>query len=562
MSGGNLSRRHSLKAPDLSPIQGTPTRPNETVGRYRAGNSLVAKVSPVKTRNSLTVPKANGNARRATSQDRSPGKIVAREGRRFIEDKKSKVEDDSRTKIPVRRGSIVGKNGTNLPASRFIAKNPPKAAARAVKAKNEVVQQDAVSSVNGNLPGSNENSKGDEKPSEEVAGSRFVQVETPPSESKTRESDLGLIDLLKQSSGATGTSSVVNTTTTTAVQPLQIDATSIMLEKDRENGDKKKSTSTPSPGSLEPSPSSGLSSVVMGESVNSKSSKTGNKNEATSNNEKKFENREKASTGTSTTSQLANNTSQKNPSKVEDATTTTATKSAPSKEPNNPTANGQPSREKTLVGASGNSKKNLLARTGAQDGRRGETRLSSGNAGSRGNNSNGTNNNNQKNVIKEQTGSGKTETSAVMENPSSGKAETTGNVVQAALGTANSINQKTDDSNGAAPDANKTLSKNVEASKNPVSTTTTNASVRPDDQYPHNNKSRANGSENSVKSSNGLSTVSADSIRSTDTGVSVNTIRGVSSAREKRGMHVMKRSDEIETLSGNVMHLERNGEPA
>jgi hypothetical protein len=42
--------------------------------------------------------------------------------------------------------------------------------------------------------------------------------------------DLSLADLLKQSSNATGTSSVVNTTTTTAVQPLQIDPSSILSE--------------------------------------------------------------------------------------------------------------------------------------------------------------------------------------------------------------------------------------------------------------------------------------------------------------------------------------------
>ncbi|XP_043280682.1 protein stum [Venturia canescens] len=545
--GGNVSRRHSLRAPDLSPIQGTPTRPNETAARFRSGNSLVAKVSPVKTRNNLTVPKINGNGRRTTSQDRPPvQKVAIRGGRRFIEDKKSNVEDDSRTKIPVRRGSIVAKNGANLPTNRFIAKNPPKPAARAVKAKNDVIEQQTVSSGDGNLPGSSDNSKENEK-------SSLVRAETPPSESKNRESDLGLIDLLKQSSGATGTSSVVNTTTTTAVQPLQIDG--IMLEKDRENGDKKKSTSTPSPGSLEPSPSSGLSSLVIGENANPKTTKTGNKNEGTSSGEKKNEAREKDSGGSSTTTQLANNTSQRNASKLEDPTTT---KSAPNKEQSNAAANnGQASREKTLVGASGNSKKNLLGKNGAQEGRRGETRLPSGNPGSRSNHSNGTGNANQKSVAREPPGSGRTETIRTVENSISGKAETAGNVVQT-VAAGNSISENTDNPKNG-PEADSTVPRNVAASKNSV-TTTTNASVRPDDTNADSNKSR--GSDNSLKSSNGMSTVSADSVRSTDTGVSVNTVKGVSSAREKRGMHVMKRSDEIETLSGNVMHLERNGEPA
>ncbi|KAK0169868.1 hypothetical protein PV328_010503 [Microctonus aethiopoides] len=77
-------------------------------------------------------------------------------------------------------------------------------------------------------------------------------------------------------------------------------------------------------------------------------------------------------------------------------------------------------------------------------------------------------------------------------------------------------------------------------------------------------KLRNHDSETSLKSSNGLSTGSVESIKSTDTGVSLNTVRGVSSAREKRGTHVVKRTQEIETLSGNVINLEnqQNGEPA
>lgn len=57
------------------------------------------------------------------------------------------------------------------------------------------------------------------------------------------------------------------------------------------------------------------------------------------------------------------------------------------------------------------------------------------------------------------------------------------------------------------------------------------------------------------------SSESLGSIRSTDTGVSVNTVRGVSSAKEKTGL-VVKRSDEIETLSGNIVNHERNGDQA
>lgn len=54
---------------------------------------------------------------------------------------------------------------------------------------------------------------------------------------------------------------------------------------------------------------------------------------------------------------------------------------------------------------------------------------------------------------------------------------------------------------------------------------------------------------------------SASSIRSTDTGVSVNTVRGVSSAREKTTHVMVKSAQQIETLSGNVTSMETNGEP-
>lgn len=109
---------------------------------------------------------------------------------------------------------------------------------------------------------------------------------------------------------------------------------------------------------------------------------------------------------------------------------------------------------------------------------------------------------------------------------------------------------------------------------NPTSSTMTNPIIEkhesnltnrtdPSPQVKATDKIRNHGSETSLKSSNGLSTGSVESIRSTDTGVSLNTVRGVSSAREKRGTHIVKKSQEIETLSGNVMNLEnqQNGEP-
>nr|XP_050862347.1 protein stum [Vespula vulgaris] len=78
--------------------------------------------------------------------------------------------------------------------------------------------------------------------------------------------------------------------------------------------------------------------------------------------------------------------------------------------------------------------------------------------------------------------------------------------------------------------------------------------------HTRNNENQGNGNT-PKRSLTQLSTGSNDSERSTDTGVSVDTVKGVSSPRVKRGMHVVKRPDEIETLSGNVMRPEQNGEP-
>ena len=62
------------------------------------------------------------------------------------------------------------------------------------------------------------------------------------------------------------------------------------------------------------------------------------------------------------------------------------------------------------------------------------------------------------------------------------------------------------------------------------------------------------------KSSTGKSIDSIESNRSADTGVSLNIVKEISSAREKKGVHLEKRPQEIETLSGNVGHIHRNGE--
>jgi len=112
--------------------------------------------------------------------------------------------------------------------------------------------------------------------------------------------------------------------------------------------------------------------------------------------------------------------------------------------------------------------------------------------------------------------------------------------------------------NATAMSNNTIATNNVAKSSNNVSPVigAVNAGVNSDAVVRTRNENR--GSDASLKSS----TNSIESVRSTDTGVSVNTVRGVSSPREKTGVHTVKRPQEIETLSGNIVRVEQNGEPA
>lgn len=68
-------------------------------------------------------------------------------------------------------------------------------------------------------------------------------------------------------------------------------------------------------------------------------------------------------------------------------------------------------------------------------------------------------------------------------------------------------------------------------------------------------KNGIRGSQGSLGST-GMSVDSIMSYKSTDTGVSLNTFVRVSSPREKVGVHVMKRPQEIKTLSGDIVREE------
>lgn len=85
-------------------------------------------------------------------------------------------------------------------------------------------------------------------------------------------------------------------------------------------------------------------------------------------------------------------------------------------------------------------------------------------------------------------------------------------------------------------------------------TTTTTASERGEEKPKHVE------AKSSMLQAREISVESLGSARSTDTGVSVDTVKGMSSAREKSGVLTMKKPEAIETLSGNVMAAERNGD--
>ena len=574
-----VSSRHSLKAPDLSPIQGTPTKPSAEShsARLKGGNSLNAKgsSSPLKSRKLLAVPKnvvivPNG---KQNSRERSPAKI-----KRFVEEQPKNSESDSPTKIPIRRGSIINNN-----KHATIRGKPSKE--RGIHSKNNDRAKDydgkTTTSVNENRGLRRIGSRTEDR----NEPSRFIDMSTPPappdSSRKPREDDLGLIDLLKQSSGATGTSSVVNTTTTTAVQPLQIEAAVIFLENDRS----KIIETTKAESSTAPVISPDVSPVAK-EAMSSlppKTVKTSNIEQPRASN-KLTEHRDNPVVVPATL-----NNGMKNP--VRGITEEMENSSSKKKE----STSGQNIRDKTIgskesavVLSTGSSKKNLPARNGGQEKSRSEIlRVPSAKSGSRGggnynNNNSNNNHNNNKNSNNNNNNNNTNNDNALLNNSS--KSEPSDPVKQEAKSLPENVDasQLVDSSHPVAsghkkserkgstgstknivvpdPEPKKmTLTGNVAGANKPAGKIEPASTIIEDKKF--STTTTHGGSEASLKSLNGLSTGSITSLKSTDTGVSVNTVKGVSSAMEKKGIHTMKRTEEIETLSANVMHLERNGEP-
>lgn len=346
--------------------------------------------------------------------------------------------------------------------------------------------------------------------------------------------EVALIDLLKQTSQATGTSSerLVNTTTTTAVQPLHIDANALLVErndgptnqqKERLDGTLRSSVSPASKGES-PVPVSTPKTAMTGQ----KSSPLVEKQPVR-------------------TSQGINPGNDKKDSPVGAEGSTgghsksgSVDQSIKSVRINDESSSHQRSTNQSSANQrSGRSNQNARGPR-PSDGKvsekpevasMGSTEIKSGSAGSK------------TTASRDVPANDKMPT--VMENDSKVKAT-----------------EEAEKSNATAMSNNAMTTNNVAKSNNNVSPAVgaVNAGVNSDAVVRTRKENR--GSDVSLKSSTGVSTDSIESVRSTDTGVSVNTVRGVSSPREKTGVHTVKRPQEIETLSGNIVRVEQNGEPA
>ncbi|XP_015584721.1 protein stum [Cephus cinctus] len=540
------NRRGSLKPPGLSPIQGTPTKP--LAARKSSFNakdlSKDRKVSPTKSRrNSLLPPKSVSSSRR-TSREISP----------------KKETPTSPSRIPLKRGSSTKKGGTvqtqlnrrssitkslksgDSQTKRFINDNSTKKIDHEKKA--DVVKED----------GSRQDSQKEQtEPTQDNLKSVFDK------ESK-RDVDegLGLVDLLKQSSGATGTSSMVNTTTTTAVQPLHIDAATILKDMDVPG----RSTKDGSQAKQEDGLQSGStkSNIAQERTSGQASSQSGQNGQETS---------QRGNNGNATNGNI-NGPINEDLGKINNGTKNGSINSMVN------AGNGEHSRTanssqsvKSFNKAGGSSNIENASGNQVNNSNKGQSVINEGHASAKSNdkkvlerNGDTSDDGDMKNLNQLQTNaSGKTSTldqSITIQNENS---KNNNNSVQATIHSGyNKSDGKSNDSSQTGKlknvsddkQTNNSTGGRIKNATSAVSVSKVNGGTKIGDH----------GSNISVKSSSEISTGSMSSVRSTDTGVSVNTVRGVSSAREKKGMHTVKKPQEIETLSWNVMHLEQNGEPA
>ncbi|XP_071649309.1 uncharacterized protein Stum [Temnothorax longispinosus] len=452
----------------LSPIQGTPTKPEKTTPRSNVRGKDATKQSPTKA--SRTSPQKNNATTRRDGQNRSPAKD------RLL----------SPSKIPLKSKA----NGSSS-TGRFISMPEQNAGKMDRFAKEDENDKQAGQSV--------QNGR---------AESSLKENGTDGNTSGNAD-EVDLRDLLKQTSQATGTSSerLVNTTTTTAVQPLHIDANALLVERDGSTTNQQKERLDVSPASKGESPVPASTPNATGQ----KSSPVGAGQATNPGNDKKdspvgAENSTGGHSKSSTVSQSMKSV------RMNDE--------VHQRSSNQSSANQRSGRQNARWPKPSDAKASEQQQVASAE-------IKSGSAGSR------------MAMSRDVPASDKMPT--VMENDSKVKADE---------------EAETTMSNATA------MTTNSVAKSNNVSTAdgAVNAGVNSDAVVRTRNANR--GSDASLKSSTGVSTDSIESVRSTDTGVSVNTVRGVSSPREKTGVHTVKRSQEIETLSGNIVRVEQNGEPA
>lgn len=533
------SRRQATRTPSkLSPIQGTPTKPERTstqIGakRDRSGG----KESTPARQQKLAVSPSRHNAWNAKKQSQERVAVSGKAGG-------SKERVTSPSKIPLKTNRV----GTNsLNPSRFITiSNQPKGRKAVDKGGSKGVSDERVNGQDGE-----EGCETGWKESRASEKSSSVERLIP---------DLHLIDLLKQTSTATGTSSVVNTTATTAVQPLHIDANAILLDgkdslekknvaeersKSQQNSLSNDNKSSSSP-NVDDSSKQIQSSQLVGSGEDhhrqtnsqiSRSNKSnGNYNRMKSGMESRNDspipndvvNNHSKSNGTGQSAKSKGNGAVTN--NVDSATQRSNNKIQMNNAINDPNGkNSRPNDAKIEESVTFQPVSNS-AKTNEVESSKDSTRnCSSTERGST--------------VVSVNSGSVKQEEARTI----SRSTNNSGTRVVANAGTVIVKSTSVSDRSSISSKANNNALVNNDAKK---VNSETGAKVGNE------------GSGTSLKSSGGVSVDSIESVRSTDTGVSVDTVRGVSSPREKTGMHVVKRPQEIETLSGNVVHLEQNGEPA
>ncbi|XP_033188631.1 mechanosensory transduction mediator stumble [Bombus vancouverensis nearcticus] len=549
-SVANLATRRqaSKTVSKLSPIQGTPTKPEKTPQfKKRDRSKESTRLSPAKQQKFAASPSRNAwNAKKQTNEKVSvPGKTQGKE--RVV----------SPSKIPLKTNRT---NSNVLNPARFI--NIPNPA----NGKNKKATDKGSKEVRISNGQTNESTQGSKQSDPGSKGSQANEKNS----STEQLADLHLIDLLKQTSSATGTSSVVNTTATTAVQPLHIDANAVLMDKEiserKSQSEKTKSQSekTKSQQDLSNSKSSNSSNDEnIGKQVQNSQVASSEDNRQISKSNKSNGNHGRTKGGTESRNDSpvptenvsghskSNSTSHsvKSINRVISATNNTGSATQRSNKIQNAvndqnTKNFRPNDQKIDESVSFQP-----VSTNVQSNSTKANEIESVNSSIR--NSSGAET--QRTAVSVASASVRQEDARTISRSTnnSGTKIVTNATTVTVKSTCVSV-KGTSDQSTIASRANNVSNVVGAVSNDARNVNSAGMKARTDNH----------GSGTSVKSSARVSIDSIETVRSTDTGVSVDTVRGVSSPREKTGMHVVKRPQEIETLSGNVVYLEQNGEPA